>query len=233
MRNPADPSVSGRRGILVIISSPSGAGKSTLCRKLIGEFPELGFSVSYTTRQARRGEVDGQHYFFVSPEDFAGMVERGEFAEHAQVHGNRYGTARAVVEGALAAGRDVVFDVDWQGGRALSAQWPDDALMIFILPPDLAVLAQRLRQRATDADEVIRRRLDTAIEEVEHHVEYQHRIINDQLDDAYATLRAIYLARRDGRSVEPGVVDRVEASQGPGPRAHAAALIAAGRARRS
>lgn len=222
-----------RRGILVIISSPSGAGKSTLCKRLTAEFPEVGFSVSYTTRSPRAGEVDGKDYFFVPPDEFARMAERGEFAEHATVHGNRYGTSRAVVEGALAAGRDVVFDVDWQGGRALSGQWPGDALMIFILPPDLTILEQRLRRRATDADDVIRRRLATAIDELGHHGEYASRIVNDDLDEAYAALRAIYLCRRDGRAAHPTLTARAEAATGPGPRAHADALVAAGQGRRS
>jgi guanylate kinase len=222
---------SSRRGILVIISSPSGAGKSTLCKELIAEFPALRFSVSYTTRAARKGEVDGEHYHFVTPEFFAGMVERGEFAEHALVHGNHYGTSRAVVEGALAAGRDVVFDVDWQGGRALSAQWPSDALSIFILPPDLETLEQRLRRRATDSDEVIRRRLATAIEELGHHPEYQHRIVNDDLREAYAALRAIYLIRRDGEHADPALAGLVAAARGPEPRSHADSLVAAGRLR--
>jgi guanylate kinase len=225
--------MSSRRGILVIISSPSGAGKSTLCRELIAEFPALRFSVSYTTRPPRKGEEDGVHYHFVTPEFFAGMVERGEFAEHAIVHGNHYGTSRAVVEGALAAGRDVVFDVDWQGGRALSGQWADDALSIFILPPDLDTLEQRLRRRATDSDEVIRRRLAVAIEEVGHHVEYQYRVVNDDLREAYATLRALYLVRRDGEHASPDLVPLVEAARGPGPRDHADELVSAGRRRRS
>ena len=195
--------MAGRRGILIIISSPSGAGKTTLARRLLGEFPELSFSVSYTTRPPRVGELNGVDYYFVSPEEFDGMVTRDEFAEWAQVHGNRYGTSRRVVDEALASGRDVVFDVDWQGGRALAWRWPLDALRIFILPPDLASLEQRLRRRATDSEEVIQRRLRVALEELGHHDEYEHRIVNDDIDRAYGALRAIYLIRRDGGAAHP------------------------------
>jgi guanylate kinase len=194
------------RGILVIVSSPSGAGKTTLTRRLLDEFKgQLEFSVSYTTRPKRPGEQDGVDYWFVSPDEFERMVERGEFAEHAYVHGNRYGTAQAPVEAALAAGRDVIFDVDWQGGAALAARWPQDALKIFILPPSKEALASRLRQRATDAPEVIERRLRKAHEELEHWPEYQHLIVNDDLDRAYAVLRAIYLTRRYGEVDRPDV----------------------------
>ena len=195
------------RGVLVIVSSPSGAGKTTLTRRLLSDFgPQLEFSVSYTTRAMRPGEVEGRDYHFISPEEFERMVEAGEFAEHAFVHGNRYGTAQGPIEAALSAGRDVIFDVDWQGGAALSARWPADSLKIFILPPDLDILASRLRSRATDAPEVIERRLRKAIEELGHFGEYQYLIINDDLDRAYRVLRAIYLTRRFGE------VDRADIS---------------------
>lgn len=194
------------RGTLVIVSSPSGAGKTTLTRRLLAEMgPRLEFSISYTTRPMRPGEVDGRDYWFVTPEAFQAMVERGEFAEHAVVFHNRYGTAQAPVEAALAAGRDVIFDVDWQGGAALSARWPDDSLKIFILPPDLASLEARLRQRATDTPEVIDRRLRKAIDELSHYGEYQHLIVNDDLERAYQLLRAIYLTRRFGGVDRPDV----------------------------
>jgi guanylate kinase len=220
----------GRRGILIIISSPSGAGKTTLARRLLGDFPELSFSVSYTTRAPRVGERSGVDYYFVSPTEFDEMIERGEFAEHARVHGNWYGTSRQVVEDALASGRDVVFDVDWQGGGALAGQWPRDALRIFILPPDLASLEERLRRRATDDDEVIKRRVRVAIEELAHHDEYEHRIVNQELDDAYRMLRAIYLVRREGiDAADPELVRLDTASRGHAAKAHADRLVAAGR----
>jgi guanylate kinase len=198
------------------VSSPSGAGKTTLTRQLLREFPVLQFSVSYTTRAIRPGEQHGVDYYFVDPATFDAMVERGEFAEHATVHGNRYGTAKAAVNEVLDKGRDVIFDVDWQGGRSLSAQWPDESLKVFILPPDLDTLAERLKRRATDAPEVIERRLRTAIKEVEHFDSYPFLIVNDDLARAYDRLRSIYLARQ----IRPDVPDEAA-------RAHARSLVAA------
>src|SRR5687767_11176850 len=171
------------RGVLVIVSSPSGAGKTTLTRRLLAEHsPQLVFSVSHTTRPKRAGEVDGRDYHFVAADEFERMVQRHEFAEHAFVHKNRYGTAMAPVETALSAGRDMIFDVDWQGGEALSRRWPADSLKIFILPPDLATLEARLRSRATDAPHVIETRLQNAIDELTHYPEYPHLIVNDDLE---------------------------------------------------
>lgn len=223
---------SGGRGVLVIVSSPSGAGKTTLTRRLLTELPQLTFSVSYTTRPIRPGEVEGRDYHFVSPEKFEEMVERGEFAEHAYVHGNRYGTAQAPVEAALANGQDVIFDVDWQGGAALSARWPQDSLKIFILPPDLRTLEARLRTRATDDPKIIERRLAKAIEELEHFPEYQHLIVNDDLERAYAVLRALYLTRRYGDADRPDVsyalsdlARVVEANRATAPDVHARRLV--------
>jgi guanylate kinase len=222
------------RGVLVIVSSPSGAGKTTLTRRLLAEFaPRLEFSVSYTTRPMRAGEVDGRDYKFVTPETFEQMVARGEFAEHAIVHRNRYGTEKKPIDAALSAGRDVIFDVDWQGGAALSAKWPDDALKIFILPPDYDALASRLRQRATDAPEVIEARLSKAMEELAHFGEYQHLVINDDLERAYAVLRAIYVTRRFGDVDRADIsyslrelAQLVDTNRRSGADAHARALLA-------
>ena len=224
-----------RRGALLIVSSPSGAGKTTLTRRLLAEFSppqQLVFSVSYTTRPQRPGEVEGRDYHFVTPEQFEAMVRRGEFAEHACVFGNRYGTAQAPDEAALDRGIDVIFDVDWQGGAMLAQRWPRDSLKVFILPPDLDVLASRLQGRATDAPEVIERRLRKAIEELTHYDEYQHLIVNDDLDRAYAVLRAIYLTRRHGTQDRPDVPYRlgelarlVDGNRASGADAHARRLV--------
>lgn len=214
------PAVTGR-GVLVIVSSPSGAGKTTLTRRLLEEFKgQLEFSVSYTTRPMRPGEVDGRDYHFVSLDKFEEMVRNQEFAEHAYVFGNRYGTAQKPVEAALAAGHDIIFDVDWYGGRTLSAIWPADSLKVFILPPDIATLDARLRQRATDAADVIERRVRKAHEELEHYNEYQHFIVNDDVDRAYNLLRAVYLTRRYGSVDRPDV---------PYPLAELSALVEANR----
>ena len=183
-----------RRGLLVVISSPSGAGKTTICKKLMAEFPSLKFSVSYTTRPPRQGEKNGVDYVFVDEPTFARMVEAGEFAEWAEVHGNRYGTPRAAVAEALEGGRDVLFDIDWQGGRQLKAQFEQDAVLIWVLPPSLQVLEQRLRRRATDDPEVIERRLQMAKLELQNYATYHFVVVNDDLARAYDDVRSIYVA---------------------------------------
>src|SRR5215470_1438059 len=175
------------RGLLVIVSSPSGAGKTTLCNRLTRDFPELKFSVSYTTRRPRGGERDGVDYHFVDEDTFKRMVSQNHFAEWAHVHGNRYGTTRAAVA-------DVLFDIDWQGGKQLREQFPDDAVMIWVLPPSLDVLEKRLRGRATDSTEVIEARLATAKQELEHFDLYDYIVVNDELERAYQSVRAIYVA---------------------------------------
>jgi guanylate kinase len=182
------------RGLLVVISSPSGAGKTTLCQMLTKEFPRLVFSVSVTTRPPRTGEREGVDYRFVDLETFQRMIDAGEFAEWAEVHGNRYGTTRAAVAEALQHGRDVLFDIDWQGGEQLKRQFERDAVMIWVLPPSLEVLEQRLRKRATDSADVIDRRLAMAKRELEHFGIYDYLVKNDEIKNAYDHVRAIYLA---------------------------------------
>ena len=185
------------RGLLIVVSSPSGAGKTTLCHRLKTEFDNVVFSVSYTTRPKRRGEEEGIDYHFVDRAIFDAMVERGEFAEWADVHGNRYGTTVEAVRQALEGGRHVLFDIDYQGARQIKAKFEREAVFIFVLPPSLEELERRLRQRATDAPEAIERRLINAQEEfniLKQYGLYQYLIVNDDLPRAYEKLRAIYIA---------------------------------------
>jgi guanylate kinase len=182
------------RGLLIVVSSPSGAGKTTLCHRLIDEFPDIVFSVSYTTRPRRRGEEEGVDYHFVDDAAFEQMIERNEFAEWAEVHQHRYGTTVEAVRQALEGGRHVLFDIDYQGGRQIKAKFEKEAVLVFVLPPSLTELEARLRKRATDAPDVIERRLHKAHDELKQYGLYQYLIVNDDLPRAYDKLRAIYLA---------------------------------------
>jgi guanylate kinase len=204
MAEPPATSKAASRGLLLVISSPSGAGKTTLARQLAHELG-LRFSVSFTTRSPRPGEVEGRDYCFVSNRQFDEMIATRQFAEWAVVHDNRYGTSIATVERSLAEGVDCLFDVDFQGGREIRRQWPDDSVLCFILPPSMAELERRLRRRATDAPEVIERRLAMACKELEHYAEYDHLVINDSLPRAYDELRAIYVAAHTTRRRRDGV----------------------------
>jgi guanylate kinase len=183
-----------QKGLLLVVSSPSGAGKTTLCRRLINEFPDIVFSVSYTTRPKRRGEEDGVDYCFVDDATFTRMVDNNEFAEWAEVHQHRYGTTVAAVSQALDGGRHVLFDIDYQGGRQIKAKFEKEAVLVFVLPPSLEVLEERLRKRATDAPDVIERRLRKAHDELKQYGLYQYLVVNDELGHAYDKLRSIYLA---------------------------------------
>ena len=187
-----------RRGTLVVISSPSGAGKTTLAH-MLADAQKLVFSVSYTTRTPRHGERDGVDYKFVSDDEFQRMVENKEFAEWATVHGNRYGTAIHTVNRALEDGTDYLFDIDWQGGKQIRNQWPEESVLIFILPPSIAELERRLRRRATESAEAIARRLDGAKRELQHYGEYDYLVVNDNLDRAFQQLNAIVEATRCSR----------------------------------
>jgi guanylate kinase len=193
-----------RRGLLIILSSPSGAGKSTLARRLMGWDPSLRFSVSATTRAARPGEVDGQHYHFVSRARFGAMVAAGEMLEHAEVFGNFYGSPLAPTEAALAEGRDVLFDVDWQGGQQIRrSRLSRDTVSIFILPPSIAELERRLQTRAQDSAEVIAARMAEARAEISHWAEYDYVLINRDVDAAEAGLRTILTAERARADRQP------------------------------
>jgi len=180
---------------LFVVSSPSGAGKTTLCNRLRAEFPKLSFSVSTTTRPPRAGETHGVDYEFVDQPTFQEMIARDEFAEYAMVHGHMYGTSAALVRQAVGEGRDLLFDIDYQGGRQLKQAFPHDVVLVFILPPSISALAERLQRRATDSAEVIERRLRVAREELKHYAEYDYLVMNDDLDRAYDALRAVYVAQ--------------------------------------
>ena len=191
----------GRRGLMLIVSSPSGAGKTTLTRRLLeAEASGCVLSISATTRSPRPGEIDGQHYFFLSREAFETQRAGGAFLEWAEVFGNLYGTPKATVQETLAAGIDMLFDIDWQGARQLSASVPDDVARVFILPPSRRVLEERLTRRASDTPEVVARRLSGASDEIAHWQEYDYVIVNDDLEASLAALRSILAAERLKRS---------------------------------
>ncbi|UXI67897.1 guanylate kinase [Tahibacter amnicola] len=182
-------------GTLFIVAAPSGAGKTSLVKALIERERDIALSVSYTSRPPRPAEVDGVHYHFVSRGVFELMIERGEFFEHAVVHGDLKGTARAPVMQALAAGRDVLLEIDWQGARQVRAQ-VQDSVSIFILPPSRQELERRLRARASDSEAVIRRRLDDSRNDMAHAHEFDYLVINDRFEDALAEMRAVVAAQR-------------------------------------
>ena len=185
-----------RRGMLVVLSSPSGAGKTTLTRRLLSENPHMSMSVSATTRPPRSGETDGVDYYFVDKARFEAMRDEGEFLEHARVFDNYYGTPREPVEKALAAGRDIIFDIDWQGAQQLTQAAADDLVKIFILPPDMVELEGRLRSRAQDSDDVIAKRMSKSEAEISHWAEYDYVIVNDELETALGQLRTVLAAER-------------------------------------
>jgi guanylate kinase len=186
-----------RRGLMLVLSSPSGAGKTTMSRRLLAEDPGIELSVSVTTRPPRAGERDGVDYHFVSMDAFARLVDDNALLEWAEVFGNRYGTPRAPVEAALAQGRDMLFDIDWQGTQQLrESQAGGDLSAIFLLPPSMQALEQRLRARNSDAEEVIRARMARAADEISHWAEYDYVLVNDDADTCLAEIRAILAAER-------------------------------------
>ena len=192
-----------RRGLLLVVSSPSGAGKTSLSRRLVADHADLSLSISATTRGARPGELDGREYHFVSRDTFDQMVKEDAFLEWADVHEHRYGSPRAPVMAAVAAGQDVLFDIDWQGARAVAASAPEDVVRVFILPPSMAELSRRLHARAQDAEDVIQRRLGRAYDEIGRWGEYDYVILNEDYDAAYAELAHIYHAERQRRARNP------------------------------
>ena len=194
-----------RRGLLFVLSSPSGAGKSTIARKLLAADGDISLSVSATTRPIRPGEVDGEDYHFVSVERFKEMVADGEFLEWAHVFNHRYGTPRAPVEAMLASGRDVLFDIDWQGAQQLYQQ-EGDVVRVFILPPSIEELERRLRSRGTDGEEVIQSRMERAASEISHWDGYDYVLINDDIDRCFEQVRKILEVERLKRKRQTGLI---------------------------
>ena len=198
-----------RRGMMLVLSSPSGAGKSTIARNLLESDSQFELSVSVTTRQRRASEIDGVHYHFVSQRDFDRLRDTDALLEWAEVHGNFYGTPREPAETAMAEGRDMLFDIDWQGAVQLHEKMRADIVLIFILPPSMKELAARLRRRAEDSDQTIETRLRNARIEIEHWREYDYVVINDDLDRAFSAVRSIVTAERLRRDRRPGLFDFV------------------------
>jgi len=188
-----------RRGVLLIVASPSGAGKTSLCRRLMADHGGLELSVSMTTRAVRPGEVAGRDYHFVDDAEFQRLIDADAFLEWADVHGHRYGSPRAPIDRALAEGRDVLFDIDWQGARDVARRCPEDAVRVFILPPSLEELRRRLVTRSQDAEDVIERRIRNAKGEIQHAGEFDYVFVNDDFDRSYAELAHIYHAERSRR----------------------------------
>jgi len=200
---PQTPPAVDRRGMMFVLSSPSGAGKSTLSRMLL-EDPGVELSISVTTRPQRPGEVEGQHYHFIDKAQFDAMVRDEELLEWAQVFGNFYGSPRIPVEKALAAGRDVLFDVDWQGTRQIRKRAGSDVVSVFVLPPSVSELERRLHSRAQDSDAVIRGRMERASDEMGHWTEYEYVVINNDISQTFAEVRAILEAERLKREHQIG-----------------------------
>jgi guanylate kinase len=206
-----EPERNAQRGILVVVSSPSGGGKGTLIRRVLKSVPKLGYSVSFTTRTPREGEVNGQHYFFISPAEFDRLIDAGEFLEWAYVHGNRYGTSRVQVERELAEGRDIILEIDVQGAANVS-HLGIDAVSVFILPPSFEVLRARLVARGSEQPADLALRLRNARGEVERYREFQYVVINDDAERAANQLAAIIYAERARRTRQEQAAQEVLAT---------------------
>ncbi|MEP3244985.1 MAG: guanylate kinase [Sneathiella sp.] len=196
--------------MMLVLSSPSGAGKTTLSRSLLADDDNLSMSISATTRAPRPGEVDGKDYFFMQPVDFNLLVNQGELLEHAKVFDHYYGTPRKAVEDALSHGKDILFDIDWQGTQQLAQKAGDDLVSIFVLPPSTQALEQRLKSRAQDSDEVVARRMSKASEEISHWAEYDYVVVNDDIERCRSEVKAILQAERVRRTRRTGLLPFVD-----------------------
>ena len=203
-----------RRGLLLILSSPSGAGKTTLSRAILERDAGIELSVSVTTRPPRPGEVDGEDYTFIEEPAFQRMIDEGSLLEHARVFGNYYGTPRDAAERAVAAGRDVLFDVDWQGTQQLKENAREDVASIFVLPPSMAALEDRLRRRAQDSDDEVARRMSEAEAEMSHWAEYDYVIVNREIEESVGAVQTILAAERLRRERQVGLADLIGAMRG-------------------
>ena len=202
------------RGLMLVLSSPSGAGKSTISRAVLEREENIALSVSLTTRPPRKGEVDGRDYTFVDDAAFRAMVERDGFLEHAEVFGHRYGTPRAPVEAALEEGRDMLFDIDWQGAQQIAEKARTDLVGVFVLPPSIEELERRLHTRAQDSSAVVRARMAKALDEVSHYAEYDYVVINSDLETSIEEVRSILRAERRRRTRQTGLTDFVNLLRG-------------------
>ena len=202
-----------RRGLLLVLSSPSGAGKTTLARELLEAETSLAMSVSVTTRKPRPGEIDGRDYVFCDQAEFERMRDDGALLEWASVHGNLYGTPKGAVMDMLSAGKDVLFDIDWQGAQQLKEKASDDLVRVFILPPSAGALEERLKKRAQDGADVVARRLAAASAEISHWAEYEYVVVNADIGVSLAGLRCILAAERLRRTRQQGLADFVRKLQ--------------------
>jgi len=210
----SDTPARNRRGLLIVLSSPSGAGKTTISRLLLEADPEIAMSVSATTRPRRPGEVEGRDYYFVDDARFQQMIDAGDFVEWAPVFGYRYGTPKAPVKQALREGRDILFDIDWQGTQQLKAAMGEDLVSIFLLPPSMEELERRLRARGADTDQVISDRMTRAASEISHWPEYEYVLVNRSVDECLAEVRAIVAAERLKKDRQTNLVASVRALTG-------------------